>query len=263
LFGQHHVHWIESGLVDAGKIMIFNNGVNRPQGDFSTIEVITSPITASGDYLLNDAVAFEPTTSDWTYMADNPTDFYGMNISGAQRLSNGNTLICQGPNGAFFEINSANEIVWKYICPVGAQGNILIQGSNPTQNSVFRATLLVANFPGLSGQTLTPGAPIELNPLDYVCEMTNGVLEFSVSKNNYIAINPFDQCIQLMVESGMENAHISLHDHTGNKICEWYNQHAASSEKISLPIIQEIPSGMYYLRIQNSHDTAVIKLVHE
>ena len=35
-------------------------------------------------------------------------------ISGAQRLPNGNTLICQGPDGLFFEVNASGEKVWEY-----------------------------------------------------------------------------------------------------------------------------------------------------
>jgi hypothetical protein len=50
----------------------------------------------------------------WTYAADTPADFYAQNISGAQRLPNGNTLICNGPNAYFFEVTAAGETVWEY-----------------------------------------------------------------------------------------------------------------------------------------------------
>ena len=41
-------------------------------------------------------------------------DFYADRISGAQRLSNGNTLICDGPDGYFFEVTPAGDTVWAY-----------------------------------------------------------------------------------------------------------------------------------------------------
>src|SRR5262249_53957791 len=43
---------------------------------------------------------------------------FSMLISGAQRLSNGNTLICSGVNGTLFEVTPKNDIVWKYLNPI-------------------------------------------------------------------------------------------------------------------------------------------------
>ena len=51
------------------------------------------------------------------YTAPKKTDFYSSFISGAQRLSNGNTLICSGTNGTIFEVTPDKEIVWKYVNP--------------------------------------------------------------------------------------------------------------------------------------------------
>ena len=41
-----------------------------------------------------------------------------MLISGAQRLPNGNTLVCSGINGVVFEVTPEKEMVWKYANPV-------------------------------------------------------------------------------------------------------------------------------------------------
>ena len=43
--------------------------------------------------------------------------FFGTNISGAQRLPNGNTLITEGPTGRVFEVTAQRKIVWEYINP--------------------------------------------------------------------------------------------------------------------------------------------------
>src|SRR5436305_1921840 len=36
-YGQHNTTWIRQGLPGAGKILVFNNGVSRPGGDYSTV----------------------------------------------------------------------------------------------------------------------------------------------------------------------------------------------------------------------------------
>ena len=71
-------------------------------------------------------------------MNDSPTDsravsagwvngprFYSSNISGVQRLPNGNTLVTEGANGRLFEVASDRKIVWEYMYPLfgGAQSS--------------------------------------------------------------------------------------------------------------------------------------------
>jgi hypothetical protein len=43
--------------------------------------------------------------------------FYSDYVSSAQRLPNGNTLICEGAFGRLFEVTNDYEIVWEYISP--------------------------------------------------------------------------------------------------------------------------------------------------
>ena len=40
-------------------------------------------------------------------------NFFSSYISGAQRLANGNTLICE--DGRIFEVSTAGEVVWEYV----------------------------------------------------------------------------------------------------------------------------------------------------
>ena len=51
----------------------------------------------------------------WSYTGPR---FFSSNISGAQRLANGNTLITEGPSGRLFEVTKEGQIVWEYIYPV-------------------------------------------------------------------------------------------------------------------------------------------------
>lgn len=113
-FVQHDATWIEAGLPGEGDILVFNNGQGRPGGNYSSVDQITPPVEASGTYPLKTGLAFGPKSQNWIYKAKNPSDFYAMNISGAQRLPNGNTLICVGPVGKFFEVTADKEVVWDY-----------------------------------------------------------------------------------------------------------------------------------------------------
>ena len=114
LFHQHDAEWIEAGLPGEGNIIIFNNGLGRLGGNYSSIDEIVPPIDPDGSYTLNPGSAYGPDEPLWTYTAEPPTAFYAENLSGAQRLPNGNTLICNGPNSYFFEITASGEKVWEY-----------------------------------------------------------------------------------------------------------------------------------------------------
>ena len=53
----------------------------------------------------------------WSYQANPRTHFFSGHISGQERLPNGNTLICEGSAGRFFEVTPARELVWEYVSP--------------------------------------------------------------------------------------------------------------------------------------------------
>tara|TARA_B100000700_G_scaffold258644_1_gene293039 strand:+ start:1637 stop:3190 length:1554 start_codon:yes stop_codon:yes gene_type:complete len=173
LFGQHDAHWISEDFKDGGKIMIFNNGQGRL---YSSIDIISPTIDINGDYVINNNT-FSPDSAEWSYTDPNPQDFYSSYISGCQRLPNGNTLICDGAHGTFFEIDSLNNKVWKYINPIIntgpiAQGDSIPSSNNGWGNATFRCTRYSPSFTGFIGKDLTPISEIEINPLPSNCEMT-------------------------------------------------------------------------------------------
>jgi len=53
----------------------------------------------------------------WEYTGTPKDSFYSGFISGAQRLPNGNTLICEGAKGRLFEVTTDKEIVWEFRTP--------------------------------------------------------------------------------------------------------------------------------------------------
>jgi hypothetical protein len=118
LFGQHNAHWIPQGLPGAGHILVFNNGMRRPGGAFSSVDEIVPPVDSQGHYTYSAGEPYGPDAPVWSYSAPKRTDFFSSFISGAHRLPNGNTFICSGANGTLFEVTAAKELVWKYLNPV-------------------------------------------------------------------------------------------------------------------------------------------------
>ena len=177
LFQQHHTHWIPTGCPGAGNILIFNNGIGR---GYSTVNQIVPPVDAAGNYTIAAGSAFGPTSPVWTYQSNPATDFYSAEISGCQRLPNGNTLICEGVKGNLFEVTSAGECVWQYLCPVTDAGPLTQGGSiavDPVRadqymNAVFRVYRYGPTYAGLLGRDLTSQGTIEL-PLDQTLRMAS------------------------------------------------------------------------------------------
>jgi len=97
--GPHDCNEIEPGLPGAGNIICFDNGM---YADISrAVEV--DPKTGK--------VAWESDGKSWSRI------FYSNFISSAQRLPNGNTLLCSGGEGQFREYTRDHELVWEYIAP--------------------------------------------------------------------------------------------------------------------------------------------------
>jgi hypothetical protein len=69
----------------------------------------------------------------WEYREKRESDFFSPRMSNAQRLPNGNTLICEADFGRLFEVTTGRELVWEYVDPYFAGP------SNAQNNRVFRA----------------------------------------------------------------------------------------------------------------------------
>lgn len=131
VIGQHHAHFIPKGLPGAGNLMVFDNGgasgYGKPNGNAPQGSGIYARPTSR-------VLEIDPTTMKlvWSYTG---TGFFATNISGAQRLADGNTLITEGPSGRIFEVTKDGEIVWEYVYPTFGAAKGGKQGSN----SVYRA----------------------------------------------------------------------------------------------------------------------------
>jgi hypothetical protein len=126
IIGQHHAHIIPKGLPGAGNLLVFDNGGASGYG-------FTNPTATNGSNAFARAnsrvLEINPVTLElvWSYAGPR---FYSSNISGAQRLPNGNTLITEGANGRLFEVTKEGKIVWEYMFP-------MFTGPQST-NSVYR-----------------------------------------------------------------------------------------------------------------------------
>ena len=202
LWLQHDAQWIAEGLPGAGQMMVFNNGAGRSPS-FSSIDVWSPPILADGTYDLLDEQAFGPTDLSWTYVDPDSTNFFSPRVSGAQRLANGNTLICEGVKGRLFEVDEEGAIQWEYINPVGFNGPAT-QGDDPFGNDLFRGYRYTAGSAELGGQELVAGEPLELEPIPYDCDlvdtsMVSNVTTFGKPTQSLVEVrqNPFQDALHL------------------------------------------------------------------
>jgi hypothetical protein len=114
LFYQHDAHWIPPGRPGTGHVLVFNNGLGRPGGDYSSVDEIVLPVDDQGHYSRESGAAYGPKGPVWRYTAPIKADFSMGFMSGAQRLPDGNTLICDSESGTVFEVTPRKEVVWTY-----------------------------------------------------------------------------------------------------------------------------------------------------
>ncbi|RKZ00384.1 MAG: hypothetical protein DRQ13_00525 [Ignavibacteriae bacterium] len=261
LFAQHDAHWIESGLPGEEHILIFNNGRYRPGGNYSSIDEIVPPVDQNGNYTLNPDSTFGPDTSFWSYTAPNPTEFFAANISGSQRQPNGNTLICDGPSGKFFEVTNEGEIVWLYINPVIATGPMTQGDSIPgQQNRVFRTYRYAPDYPGFNGKDLTPGDPIEII-ISSIEGSSNDLTpaEFKLSQNYPNPFNPSTKIKYSLPTNEFVN--ITVYDLLGKAITVLINEQKPAGSYEIIFDASELPSGVYFYKLVTNDFISTKKMI--
>ena len=233
LFGQHNPNWITNETV-----LLFNNGQNRPDGNYSTADEFTLPLQADGTYLLEDDDVYGPETLDWRYPEIGSDNFFSPRISSAQRLPNGNTLICEGTKGHTFEVTPEGEIVWDYITAQTSDGP-MTQGDEVNGNGTFRATRYAADYSAFSGRDLTPGDPVELEPLALACEIYVGLGAEPVEASTVFSVFPNPAADRVTIRSDRPTLPC-LRDLSGRII--WRAESAETRHEIG---IGNFPAGAY------------------
>jgi len=247
LFSQHYPHWIADDLLDAGKLLIFSNGNSRR---YSSIEMITPTTTATGVYAYDTTLGYGPTASEWTYTDPIKNEnFFSSILSSAQRLPNGNMLICDGDSGYFFEIDSNNNIVWEYINPDTNNG-LLNQGETASANFVFRAIKFSKDYAAFTGKDLTPTKTVEINVNGNICEVLN-VNPFELSNNINIYPNPTTGIIYVSTTLSIDK--IEIYDTLGKFIKVVFD-----NKNITL---ENAYAGIYFIKIYSGNTIITKKII--
>jgi hypothetical protein len=256
LFGQHTPYYIPSGLPNERKIMVFNNGFGRLPS-YSEVLIINPPIDADGNYSYTPGTAFLPNDTDFRYPETAPTEnaeFYSAIISNAQQLPNGNILVNQGREAIFFELDPANNIVWKYISPISnADGSSYPQGGSPPVNSfAFRAIKYDLDYPAFFGRTLTPGDPLETNP------NLDGCLNvLSVENMNNFQLtfypNPTRNIINISFDYPIDR--IEIYSLNGSRV-----KGIEGRNRVDL---SELTKGVYFLKIETNGQQFTKKVIKQ
>ena len=134
LGGQHCAHEIPSNLPGGGNILLFDNGMYADGSRVVEVDPKTGKVV-------------------WQTPTGPNRELDSSYISGAERLPNGNTLICSGAQGRLLEVTKGNEIVWEYV---------------HTSHHIFRAHRYAPNFcPQFKGLPPAKGPAVtEIDPVN-------------------------------------------------------------------------------------------------
>lgn len=126
-------------MLKNGNILVFDNGVHRyfsQELDYYSRVIEVNPVTNK---------------IEWEYKDGQPSEFYTSVCGSAQKLPNGNVLICESLRGRIFEVTCDGEIVWEYIYPI--YNSLWVYGSC---NVLYRAYRYGADLKGLKAKNLDP-----------------------------------------------------------------------------------------------------------
>ena len=179
--GSHNAHWIPAALPGAGHLMVFNNGQylfeRTPQSSIIEINPCLDAVGKdTGKYINPPDAGYRQVRYDkdthksprlisrqvaWSYQSKSNQGFFSHIGSGAQRLPNGNTLICAMTEGHLFEVTANGDVVWEYVNPITPQGVLkTLPDGLPMTNALFRAYRYGTDHPALKGRELTPQGTI-------------------------------------------------------------------------------------------------------
>ena len=144
---QHDPTW-QTGPDGSLRLLLFNNGRDRVDGSsYSSVEELVLPFDPATGFRIGADGRYGPDEPVWTY--SDGDQFYSAFVSGAQRLPNGNTLICSGVPGRIFEVTRDGEVVWDYRNPHGGEIDPPEHAGRAPPLALFRATRLAPDHPGI------------------------------------------------------------------------------------------------------------------
>jgi len=86
-------------ITDTGTLLVFDNGFHRGWSRVLELDPLTGETV-------------------WTYEGEPRESFFSRTRGSAQRLENGNTLICESEKGRVIEVTPDRQVVWEYWNPI-------------------------------------------------------------------------------------------------------------------------------------------------
>ena len=124
-----------------GNMMAFDNGAHHPTVPRSRVVEVD---------MNRDEIV-------WQYYPEHVFSLMSGHIAGAERLRNGNTLICEGQSGRVFEVTPDCDVCWEWISP------FVLPFRGVTCSMLFRAHRYFADGPELYGKKMNLTSLEELN----------------------------------------------------------------------------------------------------
>jgi hypothetical protein len=93
----------------------------------------------------------------WQYYPEHVFSLFSGHVAGAERLWNGNTLICEGQSGRIFEVTPECDVCWEWISP------FVLPFRGVKCSMLFRAHRYRADGPELMGRPVDAGRYEQLN----------------------------------------------------------------------------------------------------
>ncbi|MEM7202084.1 MAG: hypothetical protein AAF628_17585 [Planctomycetota bacterium] len=139
----HDPRFIPPDYPGAGNLTLFNNGITAVASE--ALEIVL-PVDELGRFERSNGGAFGPRGPVWSYSSPGFVSFVK---SSAERLPNGNTLICSGRQAWVFEVTPAGQIAWeqRYTTP-----GFEIFHAHHTRRSLWASAEAVAASAGMTVQ---------------------------------------------------------------------------------------------------------------
>ncbi len=243
LYYQHDPNWIKYGE-HKGKIIVFNNGLNRPdvqtiQDQFSSVDIIEPMVDTQGNYPVSSQNRYYPEEPSWRYVDTSGTvNFYSGYTSGASILPNGNVIITQGRNSRVFEVTPDKQLAWEYAVPRSPY--------------IFRVEKYSADFQAFHGAKLIPQGTVEDPPSTYPCSLFTSVQEESDELGVNVKVD--NGVINIVNRSG-RRLDVDLYSLDGRSIAK----KRVGLNELSIDVTHA-PQGIYLVALSNGSIRKVEKV---
>lgn len=148
LFYQHDPNWLPSEKEGELRLLVFNNGGDRPDGNNrSQVMELVVPFDPARGFEPPTKKGYAPAAASWVY--EDKATFFSPFISGARRLANGNTLICSGAPGRIFEVTPDSQLVWDFFNPYGGDFEAPDHAGKAPPLALYRADRYPSAHPGV------------------------------------------------------------------------------------------------------------------